>query len=242
MTSYNLRKIIVWLQLVLQNANIFVFRPFTFITPKTAKNNVSIDCYLSLATNPLFRATKQITRDGDWRGMWDKAALCWRDNNNVSWWMCRRRVSSEVIYVFLLCSGVLGATSSETFDWGRVARHGSRPAPQTRWPILCCAAQQCHHIQCHTLLLYLAHHKINTMMLFNPKTILETWHDNDNVHLLIFTQLDLCIYWGLIFSNVLIWQVLPSKLCSFDGVKNAQKNRFHFYLNLWLRSTSPPSS
>lgn len=107
MTSYNLRKIIVWLQLVLQNANIFVFRPFTFITPKTAKNNVSIDCYLSLATNPLFRATKQITRDGDWRGMWDKAALCWRDNNNVSWWMCRRRVSSEVIYVFLLCSGVV---------------------------------------------------------------------------------------------------------------------------------------
>ena len=132
--------------------------------------------------------------------------------------------------------------SSEAFDWGRVARHGSRPAPQTRWPILCCAAQQCHHIQCHTLLLYLAHHKINTMMLFNPKTILETWHDNDNVHLLIFTQLDLCIYWGLIFSNVLIWQVLPSKLCSFDGVKNAQKNRFHFYLDLWLRSTSPPSS
>ena len=134
--SYNLRKIILWLQFVLQNANIFVFRPFTFITPKTAKNNVSIDCYLSLATNPLFRATKQITRDGGWRGMWDRAAVCLRDNINMSSWLCRSRVWQVRLFTYF-CSAavVVGVTSSETFDWGRVARHGSRPAPQTRWPI-----------------------------------------------------------------------------------------------------------
>ena len=127
---------LLWLQFVLQNANIFVFRPFTFITPKTAKNNVSIDCYLSLATNPLFRATKQITRDGGWRGMWDRAAVCLRDNINMSSWLCRSRVWQVRSFTYF-CSAavVVGVTSSETFDWGRVARHGSRPAPQTRWPI-----------------------------------------------------------------------------------------------------------
>ena len=130
------RKILVWLKFVLQNANIFVFRSFTFITPKTAKNNVSIDCYLSLATNPLFRATKQITRDGGWRGMWDRAAVCLRDNINMSSWLCRSRVWQVRLFTYF-CSAavVVGVTSSETFDWGRVARHGSRPAPQTRWPI-----------------------------------------------------------------------------------------------------------
>ena len=117
---------------------IFLFSKhlFTFITPKTAKNNVSIDCYLSLATNPLFRATKQITRDGGWRGMWDRAAVCLRDNINMSSWLCRSRVWQVRLFTYF-CSAavVVGVTSSETFDWGRVARHGSRPAPQTRWPI-----------------------------------------------------------------------------------------------------------
>ena len=128
----NLRKIIVWLQFVLQNANIFVLWTFTFITPKTAKNNVSIDCYLSLATNPLFRATKQITRDGGWRGMWDRAAVCLRDNINMSSWLCRSRVWQVRLFLYFCSASVVVGV---TFDWGRVARHGSRPAPQTRWPI-----------------------------------------------------------------------------------------------------------